>query len=109
MKLSHLLYKVDNLNDSVRFFRDKGFNVEYGSKNKPKNALIYFSKGPYIELIQNALSFRHENLQLPSKCFLCYACLALSNFIILVSLGNKGRYLCHCFKTNELFSVAALQ
>ena len=36
MKLSHLLYKVDNLNDSVRFFRDKGFNVEYGSKNKPK-------------------------------------------------------------------------
>lgn len=54
MKLSHLLYKVDNLNDSVRFFRDKGFNVEYGSKNKPKNALIYFSKGPYIELIQNA-------------------------------------------------------
>ena len=54
MKLSHLLYKVDNLNNSVSSFREKGFNVEFGSKKNPRNALIYFSKGPYIELIQKA-------------------------------------------------------
>ena len=43
MKLSHLLYKVDNLQESVNSFKEKGFNVELGSKHKPKNALIYFS------------------------------------------------------------------
>jgi hypothetical protein len=31
-----------------------GFKVEFGSKNKPHNALIYFSEGPYIELLNKA-------------------------------------------------------
>ena len=31
-----------------------GFKVELGSKNKPHNALIYFSEGPYIELLNKA-------------------------------------------------------
>ena len=52
MKLSHILYKVNNLNKSVQDFKDQGFHVEYGSKHHPHNALIYFSKGPYIELIE---------------------------------------------------------
>ena len=52
MKLSHLLYKVDNLHESVNSFKERGFNVEFGSKHDPKNALIYFSEGPYIELIE---------------------------------------------------------
>ena len=38
MKLSHLLYKVDNLHESVNGFKERGFNVEFGSKHNPKNA-----------------------------------------------------------------------
>jgi hypothetical protein len=54
MKLSHVLYKVSNLEDSVIEFQNRGFKVEFGSKNKPHNALIYFSEGPYIELLNKA-------------------------------------------------------
>ena len=52
--LSHVLYKVSNLNKSVKEFIKKGFHVEFGSKKNPHNALIYFSEGPYIELIEKA-------------------------------------------------------
>ena len=52
--LSHVLYKVSNLNKSVNEFIKKGFHVEFGSKKNPHNALIYFSEGPYIELIEKA-------------------------------------------------------
>ena len=44
MKLSHLLYKSNSLSKSVKKFQDEGFEVEYGSKHNPKNALIYFSE-----------------------------------------------------------------
>ena len=54
MKLSHILYKVNDLNNGVNYFKNKGFNVEFGSRYQPHNALIYFSEGPYIEIIQNA-------------------------------------------------------
>ncbi len=54
MKLSHILYKVDNLKESKKEFEDLGFVVEYGSKYNPHNALIYFSEGPYIELLERA-------------------------------------------------------
>lgn len=54
MKVSHVLYKVSNLEDAVIEFRNAGFKVEYGSKNNPHNALIYFSDGPYIELLNKA-------------------------------------------------------
>ena len=50
--LSHVLYKVNDLNKSVNEFIKKGFHVEFGSKSAPHNALIYFSEGPYIELIK---------------------------------------------------------
>lgn len=53
MNISHLLYKVDDLDDSVNRFRDMGFKVEYGKKKDPYNALIYFSDHSYIELIEN--------------------------------------------------------
>ena len=49
MKLSHILYKSNNLSEAVKQFEEEGFKVEYGSKHNPKNALIYFSEGPYIE------------------------------------------------------------
>ena len=52
MKLSHLVYKVPDLAEAVARFQAEGFAVEYGSKTNPHNALIYFSEGPYIELLQ---------------------------------------------------------
>lgn len=54
MKVSHLVYKVNNLNEGLKSFKSKGFNVELGSAKNPHNALIYFSNGPYIELIEKA-------------------------------------------------------
>jgi len=54
MKLSHILYKSNNLSNTVMKFQDEGFKVEYGSKHNPKNALIYFSEGPYIEILEKA-------------------------------------------------------
>lgn len=54
MIVSHILYKVNDLEASMRYFRSLGFQVEYGSKEKPHNALIYFSDGPYIELLKKA-------------------------------------------------------
>ena len=54
MKVSHVLYKVKDLEESVKKFQNLGFKVEYGSKSKPHNALIYFSEGPYIELLHKA-------------------------------------------------------
>ncbi len=54
MKVSHVLYKVKNLDASIIKFQNMGFKVEIGSKKKPHNALIYFSDGPYIELLNKA-------------------------------------------------------
>ena len=39
MKLSHILYKSNNLSEAVKQFEEEGFKVEYGSKHNPKNAL----------------------------------------------------------------------
>jgi len=52
MKLSHIVYKVNNLTKAFTNFQKEGFQVEYGSKTNPHNALIYFSEGPYIELVE---------------------------------------------------------
>lgn len=51
MKLSHIIYKVADLDQAVLEFRAKGFAVEYGRAKNPCNALIYFSQGPYLELL----------------------------------------------------------
>jgi len=54
MKVSHVIYKVDNLIEGFNYFKIKGFQIEYGSKKNPHNALIYFSEGPYIEILEKA-------------------------------------------------------
>ena len=54
MKVGHVLYKTNNLKAAFKAFKKLGFNVEYGSRSKPHNALIYFSEGPYIELLEKA-------------------------------------------------------
>lgn len=56
MKVSHILYKVEDLDEAVEQYRKDGFVVEYGVKKNPYNALVYFSDGPYLEL------FSHSNM-----------------------------------------------
>ncbi|HCD43334.1 MAG TPA: VOC family protein [Lachnoclostridium sp.] len=51
MKTSHIIYKVDDLYRAVKEFKEKGFEVEYGAEKNPYNAIIYFSEGPYLELL----------------------------------------------------------
>lgn len=51
MKTSHIIYKVDDLYQAVEEFKEKGFEVEYGTEKNPYNAIIYFSQGPYLELL----------------------------------------------------------
>lgn len=54
MKVSHVLYKVNNLETAFNKFKKLGYKTEYGAKKDPHNALIYFSEGPYIELLEKA-------------------------------------------------------
>jgi len=54
MKVSHVLFKTNDLKKTIKEFEKFGFKVEYGSKKKPHNALIYFSDGPYIEILEKA-------------------------------------------------------
>lgn len=51
MDLGHVVYKVRDLDSAVHDFRARGFTVEYGRRRKPINALVYFSSGPYLELL----------------------------------------------------------
>lgn len=51
MRIGHLIYKVSSLDQAVKEWRDRGFTVEYGRLRKPYNAVVYFSEGPYIELL----------------------------------------------------------
>ena len=53
MRLGHVIYVVKDLDKAVKEWRDKGFTVEYGKTKNPINALIYFSEGPYIELLKD--------------------------------------------------------
>ena len=53
IRSGHLIYKVKGLRHAVKKWEAKGFVVEYGRREKPNNALIYFSQGPYIELLEN--------------------------------------------------------
>jgi hypothetical protein len=51
VKTSHIIYKVDDLYQAVKGFKNKGFEVEDGARKNPYNAIIYFSEGPYLELL----------------------------------------------------------
>lgn len=52
MRNGHIIYKVNNLQQAVNEWRNKGFEVEFGRDHDPINALIYFSEGAYIELLE---------------------------------------------------------
>ncbi|MEM9894666.1 MAG: VOC family protein [Actinomycetota bacterium] len=51
MRISHVLYKVSDLDAAVEQYRRDGFDVEYGRAEKPNNALAYFADGSYLELL----------------------------------------------------------
>lgn len=55
MNVSHIIYKVRDLQQGVEAFRSRGFTVEYGKARNPYNALIYFSNGPFIELLAGTM------------------------------------------------------
>ena len=80
MKLSHVIYRGRTLDDAVHKFRELGFHVEYGSKQEPHNALIYFSQGPYIELLANA----------PLSSFAKLALRVLGKRNVIERLGSWG-------------------
>ena len=50
-QVGHVIYKADDLEQAVSSFREQGFDVEYGKAKNPGNAVIYFSTGPYLEII----------------------------------------------------------
>jgi len=54
MKVSHVLYKTNNLEASFKEFEKLGYKVVNGSRKKPHNEIIYFSEGPYNELQEKA-------------------------------------------------------
>lgn len=57
MKLSHILYKVEDLEKAVKEFTEMGFTVVYGSNpKKATNAMIWFEEGPFIELFTLSMS-----------------------------------------------------
>ena len=54
MKVSHILYKVKDLDEAVRKYRADGFVVEYGKPKNPHNALVYFSEGLFLEVFKQS-------------------------------------------------------
>ncbi len=52
MRASHIVYNVSNLDDAVKEWEEKGFHVEYAQKSHKHNALVLFSEGPFIELLE---------------------------------------------------------
>ncbi|MEM7322928.1 MAG: VOC family protein [Actinomycetota bacterium] len=51
MRISHVLYKVPDLDAAVERYRQDGFDVDYGRAKNPNNALAYFADGSYLELL----------------------------------------------------------
>lgn len=53
MRISQIVYKVDNLEKAVKNAQEDGYLVEYGQEKRPYNAFIYFPEGPYIEYMKS--------------------------------------------------------
>ncbi|MEM8924147.1 MAG: VOC family protein [Actinomycetota bacterium] len=51
LKISHVLYRVPDLDAAVVEYRDRGFDIDYGRAKNPINALAYFADGSYLELL----------------------------------------------------------
>lgn len=53
MDLGHVVSMVSDLPRAVAELSGRGLAVEYGSATRPRNALAYFSQGPYLELLRD--------------------------------------------------------
>ena len=52
MFVSHVLYRVDNLPEAVKKLKDAGFLIHVpGNLETAFHAILWFEKGPYLELI----------------------------------------------------------
>jgi hypothetical protein len=59
LKCSHILYRVKDIHKAVQGFISLGFSVHWGSDpQRANNAMIWFNKGPFIELFQFSMIFR---------------------------------------------------
>ncbi|WP_437918011.1 VOC family protein [Sphingobacterium sp. LRF_L2] len=55
IQLSHVLYRVQDLHQSVKKLQEAGFTVQYGTApEKAYNALIWFESGVFIEIYKNS-------------------------------------------------------
>jgi len=62
VSLDHVVIIVNDLNESIKNFRELGFQVQIGGVNGPvHNALIFFKDGTYIELT-TPISFKVRGL-----------------------------------------------
>jgi len=54
-RLDHILIRVDNLEKSVKDFRNAGFSVYLGTSHKDAhNAMVYFKDDSFIELVDSS-------------------------------------------------------
>lgn len=68
LKCSHVVYKVNCLSDIVKEYRERGFDIQWGSiPKKSFNAFIRFRHGPFIEFLQ--LPRRYALLRYPLGWF----------------------------------------
>ncbi len=51
MRAGHIIYAVDDLEKAMAQWRSEGFAVQYAKKSRKYHALIFFSEGPFIELM----------------------------------------------------------
>ncbi|WP_103865743.1 VOC family protein [Aquimarina sp. I32.4] len=68
LKCSHIVYKVDNIQQVVEDYKALGFSPVWGSTpEKAHNAFLWFDEGPYIEFFQ--LPKKFEFLKYPLHLF----------------------------------------
>ncbi|GAA3627295.1 hypothetical protein [Flavivirga jejuensis] len=65
MKLSHILYKVDNLHAAVKKFKEEGFVIEYDTQNRLLKHKVLFPNEQHIPFL---MTFFNKNPK-PSKGF----------------------------------------
>lgn len=58
LKCSHILCKVDNLQQGVADLEQAGFSVQWGGKpGEAHNALVWFEQGPFLEFFELPRAF----------------------------------------------------
>lgn len=53
MKITQIVYKVDDLQKAICSAAAKGFVAEYGRKKNPYNAFVYFADDTFLEFVDN--------------------------------------------------------